>query len=98
VTFPHTLPQDTPIRRACIADMSDDQIEALVAHMQQRRMAAYTAYQEAQQMKVEIKHAKDALQIEKRLEQIEKIVTTAERQLDKAMAYVAEIKVLRLTQ
>lgn len=96
--FPHTLPQDTPIHRACIPDMTDDQIEALIVHMQTRRMAAYTAYQEAQLMKAGIKSAKDALIIEKRLKQIETIMGTTDRNLTKALQYIAEVKVLRLTQ
>lgn len=98
MTLPHTLPQDTPICRACIADMTDDQIEQLIETMRTRRMAAHTAYLEAQRMKAEIKSQKDATIIEKRLEQIEKLMKTTDNNLEKMNRYIAEIKLLRLTQ
>ena len=54
------LPQDTPIRRASIADMSIDQVLALVEQMQERRMRQHTLYEAAMAAKAKIKEAKDA--------------------------------------
>ena len=91
------VPQDTPIKRACIADMTPDQIEQHVELFRERRMRAYTAYQEAQRLKAEAKSKADAEQMEKRLTQIGKVLKTVDNGLDKITKYVAEIRVLALT-
>lgn len=77
--------------------MTPDQIEQLVEHMRVRRMAAHTAYQEAQRIKAEAKSQKDAAMMEKRLQQIDKCFASIDTQLERATKYAAEIKVLALT-
>lgn len=91
------LPQDTPIKRVCLADMTPEQIEEHVEYFRTRRMAAYTAYQEAQRLRAEAKSRADALQMQKRLDQLEKVFKTLDNSLDKATRYAAEIKVLAMT-
>ena len=91
-----TLPQDTPIVRASIADMSMDQILALVEHMQERRMRAYTAFEAAQAAKAKIKEAKDRERYDHLLKMFDKKIKTVDAGLEALSRYVNEFKVLEL--
>lgn len=92
-----TLPQDTPIARATILDMTPEQLDNHIKLLQERRMRSYTLYQEAQELKHKLKDEKDRAMLAKRVEQLAKVLTQAENALDKANKYHNEIKVLRLT-
>lgn len=95
--FPHTIPQDTPITRATIADLTPAQLEQLVETFRVRRMAAYTAFQEGQRIKAEAKCQKDAQMMQKRLDQITKCFQSIDTQLERATRYSNEIKLLAMT-
>lgn len=90
------FPQDTPITRASILELSVDQLEALVEQMQERRMRSHTAYQLAQEAKAQLKEEKDRARYEKVLEMCAKKLEAAEKALDAASKYTQELKVLQL--
>lgn len=92
-----SLPQDTPITRATILDMTSEQLEAHITLMQERRMRSYTLYQEAQAAKTAIKEAKDRERYEKVLGMLAQKIESATKALDAANKYHIEIKLLRLT-
>ncbi len=92
-----TLPQDTPIKRATILDMTPEQLDAHINSMQERRMRSYTLYQEAQAAKASIKEEKDRERYTKVVEMLSKKLEVAEKALDAANKYHAEIKMLRIT-
>lgn len=96
-TFFDHFPQDTPIQRAAICDMSPDQIIKCVELFRERRMRAYTAYQEAQRIKAEAKSQKDAKLMEQRLTQLEKVFKSLDSNLAKAFKYANEVKLLAMT-
>lgn len=91
-----TFPQDTPITRASINDLTPSQLEALVVQMQERRVRSYTAYQAAMEAKAKIKEEKDRGRYEKVLDMYAKKLEVAEKALDAASKYANELKVLEL--
>jgi molecular chaperone GrpE (heat shock protein) len=91
-----TLPQDTPIRRASIAELPIDEIEKLVEQFRERRMRSYTAFEAAQQAKAKMKEEKDKERYSKLLVMLEKKIETIDKALEAAGKYVTELKVLEL--
>lgn len=91
------LPQDTPIARATILDMTPEQLEAHIVSLQERRMRSYRLYEEAQAAKAAIKEEKDRARYVKVIEMLAKKLESAEKALDAANKYHNEIKILRLT-
>ena len=90
------LPQDTPIRRASIADMSIDQVLALVEQMQERRMRQHTLYEAAMAAKAKIKEAKDAERFTHLCRMVEKKLKTIDTNMESVSKYLNELKVLEL--
>lgn len=90
------FPQDTPITRASIKDLTIDQLEQLVEHMQDQRMRSYTAFQAALEAKAKIKEEKDKARYEKVLDMCGKKFEAADKALEAASKYVSELKVLQL--
>jgi hypothetical protein len=90
------FPQDTPIKRASIKELTADQLIQLVEQMRERRMRSHTAYMEAQEAKTRIKQEKDAARYEKVLDMFAKKLEAAEKALDAASKYANELKVLNL--
>jgi hypothetical protein len=91
-----SFPQDTPITRASLLDLTPDQINELVTHMQERRMQQYTAWQLAQEAKARIKEEKDRERYQKVCNMLGKKLEAAEKALDAAQKYGNELKVLQL--
>lgn len=91
------FPQDTPITRASIQDLTPTQLEELVGSMQERRMRSYTAYQLAQEAKKKIKDEQDKLRYQRVLDLFYKKMETTDRALSQLSKYVSELKVLELT-
>ena len=87
---------DTPIERMSIKDMSEQQINALVEIMQERRMRQHSVYKAAQEMKREAKYEKDVATLEKRLAQMQKLFISVDNGLEKLKKYSAEVSVLRM--
>ena len=87
---------DTPIDRVSMEAMDASELHALVELFQERRMRAHSIYERAMQAKQDIKDAKDAEQLEKRLLQMQKLFVTVDNGLDKLRKYSAEVQVLRL--
>lgn len=87
---------DTPIHRASINEMTADEIEKLVEQMRERRMRAYTAYQQLMEEKAKIKEERDKARYDKVLGMLEKKLAAAEKALDDASKYSNELKVLAL--
>ncbi len=90
------LPQDTPIRRASIGDMSLEQVLELVEQMQERRMRQHTLYEAAQQVKAQIKEQKDRERFDHLLRMTEKKLKTIDTNLESVSKYLNELKVLEL--
>lgn len=90
------LPQDTPIRRASLSEMTIDQITALVEEMQERRMRSYTAYEAAQAAKAKIKEARDRDRYDHLLKMFGKKIETVDKGLEAMSKYLNELKVLEL--
>jgi hypothetical protein len=91
-----SFPQDTPITRASIGELSTEQLEQLVTHMQERRMRQYTAYQLAQEAKAKIKEEKDKARYDKVLDMLAKKLEVSHKAIEAASKYVQELKVLEL--
>lgn len=90
------LPQDTPVHRATISEMSTDQIEALVDSMRERRMRSYNAYEIAKAAKEKMKLEKDKQRYDKLLDMFERKIESVDKALDVMSKYLTELKVLEL--
>ena len=90
------LPQDTPIRRASIAEMSMDQVLELVTLMQERRMRQHTLYEAAEAAKAKIKEEKERARYDQLLRMVEKRMATVDNGLEAISKYLNELKVLEL--
>ncbi len=90
------LPQDTPIHRTTLSEMSIDQIETLVESMRERRMRSYTAYQIAMEAKKTMKLEKDKLRYDKLLSMYEKKLESVDKNLEAMSKYLNEMKVMEL--
>ena len=90
------ISQDTPIRRASIADLNIEQLTALVEEMQERRMRQHTLFEAAQQAKAKNKEEKDRARYTKLLEMADKKIKSVDAAMDTIMKYLNEMKVLEL--
>lgn len=90
------VPQDTPIHRATLSELSIEQIEALVESMRERRMRSHTAYQAAQAAKLKIKQEKDAARYEKLLGMAQKKIDSIDKAHESLSKYLNEMKVMEL--
>jgi predicted nucleic acid-binding Zn-ribbon protein len=90
------IPQDTPVHRASIAEMTIEQIETLVDSMRERRMRAHNAYQIAKEAKEREKLAKDKLRYDKLLDMFEKKIKSVDAGLESMSKYLNELKVLQI--
>lgn len=91
------FPQDTPIHRASILELTPAQLEELVTSMQERRMRSYTAYTLAMEAKKKIKDEKDKIRYQRVLDLAAKRFESVDKTLTQLSKYVAELKVLELT-
>jgi uncharacterized protein YecA (UPF0149 family) len=90
------IPQDTPVHRASIAEMTIEQIETLVDSMRERRMRAHNAYQLAQEAKAREKLQKDKARYDKLLVMFEKKIKSVDAGLESMSKYLNELKVLEI--
>lgn len=90
------LPQDTPVHRATIKELSPQQLEELVDSMRERRMRAQKAYEIAQEAKAKLKLEKDKARYDKLLEMLGKKIEGIDKALESAGKYINELKVLQL--
>jgi hypothetical protein len=95
--MPDVFPQDTPIARASIVDLTPEQQNELIERMRERRMRLYSVYQEAQAAKAQLKLEKDLARYEHVLEMFKKKVETVDKGLEALSKYAAELQVLKLT-
>ena len=91
------LPQDTPIHRATLREMTHEQLIDHIKEIQERRMRLQTAYEEAQAAKKHLQDEKDAALYQKRLDQVYKALEAADKAIEKANKYFVEVQALRLT-
>jgi phosphopentomutase len=92
-----TFPQDTPINRASIEQLNEEQLKQLVTTMRERRMRSYSVYQDAQAAKARLQHDKDCARYEHVLEMFEKKLKTVDTGLEALSKYCNELVVLRIT-
>lgn len=94
--MPDVFPQDTPIVRASIIDLTPAQQNELIDKMRERRMRLFSLYQEAEKAKAQLKHDKDLSRYEKVLTMFQKKLDTVDNGLDALSKYAAELQVLQL--
>lgn len=90
------LPQDTPVHRATVKELTPQQLEELVDSMRERRMRAQKAYELAQEARAKLKEEKDRARYDKVLSMLQKKIDACEKALDAAGKYITELKALEL--
>lgn len=88
---------DTPIRRATILDLTQEEAEALITEMRERRMRQHTLYEQAVAAKAQLKLDKDRKRYEKLIDMYEKKSVSVDKAIDALSNYVNELTLLRLT-
>lgn len=91
-----TFPQDTPIRRASIRELTAQQLEDLVTSMRERRMRLFSAYEEAKAAKAKLIHDKAVDRYQHVIEMFEKKIETVDKGLDMLNKYATELQALRI--
>ncbi|HSW91765.1 MAG TPA: hypothetical protein VLG09_03915 [Candidatus Saccharimonadales bacterium] len=94
MTYP--VPQDTPIKRVSIRELTADQLEALVMDMRERRMRLFSAYEEAKAAKAKLMHDKAVDRYQHVIEMFEKKIVTVDNGLDMLNKYATELQALRI--
>lgn len=91
-----SIPQDEPTKRASILDMSDEQLEAMLDGIRERRLRLQRLYEE--QLQARISNAVDKLdeRINKQLDMLTKEVERCNNTLEKAEDRVNKIRAFRL--
>lgn len=84
------------ITPASIAEMNDEQLDALVAAIQARRMRPYEIYKRTKEEKHALEQSKAREKIDKKCEQIIKTINAADKALEKLEHQIAELRGLRL--
>jgi hypothetical protein len=94
MTYP--VPQDTPIKRVSIRELTAEQLEALVMNMRDRRMRLFSAYEEAKAAKAKLQHDKAIDRYQHVIEMFEKKIVTVDNGLDALNKYATELQALRI--
>ena len=87
---------DTPITRANILDMSDQQLEAFTAQLQEKRLKSYNIYMAGVKLKEEAKLNKMAASLDKYLDRFIKKHETVVKGLETLEKLALDIQALRL--
>lgn len=87
---------DTPINRATIAQMTDDQIDAHLDQLRERRLKPIQVYKEAKELADKLKHEKRAEALEKAIEGFEKDLLQFDKKLEKLQSRALKIRGIRL--
>src|SRR5947207_74845 len=91
-----SFPQDTPIHRASIRELTTQQLEELVGQMREQRMRSYSAYEEAKAAKSRLEHDRAIDRYQHVIEMVEKKVKTVDSGLDMLSKYANELQALRI--
>lgn len=84
------------ITPASIAEMTDEQLDAIVAAIQQRRMRPYEIYKQTKADKAVVAAGKIRDKIDKKCEAIIKTINAVDTQFEKLEKQIAELRGLRL--
>lgn len=84
------------VRPREMLQLSDEQVDALVEGMRERRLHAYKVYQEAERQKALIQNEKDQAKYAKMLEMFEKEHATAEKALTKLEERIKKIRAMSM--
>lgn len=76
--------------------MTDDELDALVAAIQTRRLQSYVIYKQTKEEKDAVEHGKVRAKIEKKCTQIIKTINASDKALDKLEQQISELRGLRL--
>lgn len=87
---------DTPTHRRHINEMPDDEIELLLEDLRVRRLQAYNAYAEGQELKKQAKTEKQYDRLVKVCNRMEKEISAIDTKLEKLDVMVRELRALRL--
>lgn len=88
--------QDTPINRASILDIPEDELYARLDTLRDRRLRSYHVYQKGIELKARAASDKAVEQIEKKLQQYVKKLETVDKALDALEKLTLDIQALRL--
>ncbi len=91
-----TTPNDQPHYRADMETMSNEQIEAWITQLQERRMRVVAAADEARRMKDAATVEQSRARAEKVENAIRKALATADKAMAKAEEKAAQLRALRL--
>ncbi len=84
------------ITRVDISQMSDEQLDEMIAGIRNRRMRAFLIYQTTEEQKKEIADAKTAAAVEKQLGMIAKQLDATNKSIDKLETMTHKLRGLRL--
>lgn len=84
------------ITPASIEEMNDEQLDALIAAIQARRMRPYEIYKRTKDEKRQLEQSKVKEKIEKKCEMIIKTINAADKALEKLEHQINELRGLRL--
>lgn len=90
------VPQDNPIDRASIAQLTPDQLVEYIGALQQRRLKSYKIYEAGKRAKQDATDVKTAAQLEKVLSRMTKLFERVEADLEKLDQQAIEVQVYRL--
>jgi hypothetical protein len=87
---------DTPIIRASIEQLTEEDLHARLDQLRERRLKAYTIYQAGIELKARAAADKALAGLDKKLDQLKKQLETVDKALDKLEKLTLDIQALRL--
>lgn len=87
---------DETTHRKTIGDMDDDEADAMIQGIRERRAKTVVAYEEAQRAKAEIREERARADLAHQLQMFEKELTRCDRAIDKIEQRALKIRALRL--
>ena len=85
------MQSDTPLRRACLSEMTDDEVDAWVLGIRDRRAHPIKVFNEAKALAKEVRDEK----LRERIAQQLKLLDKDQKQIEKAMERV-ELRTLKI--
>ncbi len=87
---------DSPVARANVDTMSDNQMDAHLEGIRTRRMSAFIVYQEAQAIKHQAYEEKLSIKLDKQINMLKKEIEQLDKKIIKVEARVLTVRSLRL--
>lgn len=87
---------DTPIDRASIEQLTEEDLYARLERLRERRLKAYTIYQAGIELKARAASEKALVSLDKKLDQLKKQFEAVDKAFDKLEKLTLDIQALRL--